>query len=471
VTMIVYGCKKVVDNSAPSIQSITSYPITSNSIRLRAGDHVTISVTATDPNKDNLLYSWEADGGSFVGETNRASIIWESPVVLSEETYEITANVTDGEATSSKDISIYVNGVYLCNLNGYVYYAGTTIPVTGVQISVNKSSATTDDEGYYEINDIPAGNQILTGTKEGFDTFSTSLEFLGGTKDLNLEMTSATYTHNLFGNITSKSNGAGIPNCRVAVINPDGTESQLFTYTSSSGYYQIPTVPQGNRNLKITEKCYFKTQVLIANSDYQYNAEFETEVTDPRDGRTYTVVEIGGKVWMAENLNYGDRIDGSEEQTDNQIVEKYCYNNNEHNCNIYGGLYQWMEMLQYDNTQGTQGICMDGWHLPTENEWTALAEYLGGIKIAGSKLKEAGTIHWEAPNRGATNESGFSALPGGDRNYFGSFDNEGESGKFWSSTEFNNLYASGWQLYYLDLDLSYVYDGKENGRSVRCVRD
>lgn len=473
--MIIYGCKKDDEpqNSPPTIQSITSTPNTSSSNRLPAGEQVTISVTATDADKDNLSYSWAANGGNFIGETNSTTVTWESPVTSSDETFKITATVSDGAATSSKDISIYIDGVTLVSLEGYAYYASTTIPVSGVQLTVNNSSATTGGDGYYEINNIPEGNQILTASKEGYDNVSTNVELSSGTNDFNVEMTSASYTHNLFGNITSKSNGSGISNCRVAVLNPDGTESQLFTYTSSSGYYQIPTVPQGNRNLRITEKCYFETQIFMANSDYQYDAEFETEVTDPRDGKTYTVVEIGGKEWMAENLNYGERIDGNDEQTDNQIVEKYCYNDNVSNCNTYGGLYQWDEMMQYDNTHGIQGICMNGWHLPTDDEWTALVEYLGGDDIAGGKLKEKGTTHWDSPNTGATNESGFSALPSGYRKYNGYFDERGEYGYFWSSTIYGNgLGAWGRYLHSSNSKVKHNGNGaKEKGYSVRCVKD
>lgn len=472
IAMIVYSCKKEDEsNSPPTIQSITSIPNTSSSNRLPAGDQVTISVTATDPDQDNLSYSWEADGGSFIGETDKSSVTWESPIISSDETFKVSVIVSDGEATSTKDISIYVEGVTLCKLKGYAFYASTTIPVSDVQITVNSKSSTTGEDGYYEINDIPVGNQLLTASKEGYDSLTTNIELNSGTNEFNVEMTSASYTHNLFGYITSKTNGSGISDCKISVLNPDGTESQLFAYTSSSGYYQILTVPQGNRTLRLTEKCYFETQIFMANSNYQFDAEFETELTDPRDGKIYDVVEIGGKAWMAENLNYGQRIDGFFNQEDNQNSEKYCYEDIESNCNTYGGLYQWNEMMQYNTTPGIQGICPEGWHLPTDDEWTSLVDYIGGGDIAGGKLKEKGTTHWDSPNTGATNESGFLALPGGECVDFGNFYFLGTHAYFWSSTEYNNPDAWIWTMNYNSLEAFHVYGDEDSGFSVRCVRD
>jgi uncharacterized protein (TIGR02145 family) len=199
------------------------------------------------------------------------------------------------------------------------------------------------------------------------------------------------------------------------------------------------------------------------------------------DGNNYTTVQIGmGKsvmqTWMAENLNVGTRINGPQAQTDNGIIEKYCSNNDEANCAIYGGLYQWDEMMQYVTNQGAKGICPTGWHLPTDGEWTTLAATLGGDGIAGGKMKSTGTIEagtslWHAPNTAATNESGFTALPGGGRDGNGSFGTLGWYGDWWTSTEGNSILA--WDRY-IDYDYSIVFRSnfqKSNGSSVRCVLD
>ena len=132
-------------------------------------------------------------------------------------------------------------------------------------------------------------------------------------------------------------------------------------------------------------------------------------------GQTYSSVEIDDQCWMAENLNIGTRIDGDTDQTNNSTIEKYCYDDDTDNCDTYGGLYQWDEMMQYVTTEGTQGICPAGWHLPTDAEWTTLTNFLGGESVAGGKMKEEGLDHWQTPNTGATNSSGFTGLPGGFR--------------------------------------------------------
>ncbi|MEI7727249.1 MAG: FISUMP domain-containing protein, partial [Bacteroidota bacterium] len=135
-------------------------------------------------------------------------------------------------------------------------------------------------------------------------------------------------------------------------------------------------------------------------------------VTDSRDNKVYNTVMIGTKCWFAQNLNVGTMlIAWQTQQTNNSILEKFCFGDQEPNCDIYGGLYQWNEMMQYDTIPGMQGICPTGWHLPAQTEWSALLTLLGGDYWAGVKMKEAGTLHWISPNTGATNESGFTALP------------------------------------------------------------
>jgi uncharacterized protein (TIGR02145 family) len=194
-------------------------------------------------------------------------------------------------------------------------------------------------------------------------------------------------------------------------------------------------------------------------------------ITDARDGQFYSTVEIGTQCWMAENLNVGARINGSIDQTNNSTMEKYCYDDNESNCNTYGGLYQWDEMMQYVITEGVQGICSAGWHLPTDAEWTVLTTFLGGEDIAGGKMKETGTAHWISPNTSATNSSGFTALSGGKRNTNGTLSLMGYYGYFWSSTEVFTTSVWYRNLYYLNDNAGRADYTKDYGLSVRCLRD
>jgi uncharacterized protein (TIGR02145 family) len=202
---------------------------------------------------------------------------------------------------------------------------------------------------------------------------------------------------------------------------------------------------------------------------------------DSRDGISYETVQIGDHCWMAENLNIGTRIDGSNNQIDNGIIEKYCYNNAEANCDVYGGLYQWDEMMQYIITAGVQGICPEGWHLPTDAEWCTLEQEVDPTITCssigwrgldgGGKLKETGTTHWNGPNTGATNSSGFTALPGGSRYTDGSFIYLGYNGLCWSSSKSDASDGLGRHLDYDNAQVRrYNYD-KSRGFSVRCLKD
>ncbi len=162
---------------------------------------------------------------------------------------------------------------------------------------------------------------------------------------------------------------------------------------------------------------------------------------------------------------------------DDNTSDAYCFYNNDNNTD-YGSLYTYAAAIgdnwANDNTEG-QGVCPDGWHLPTDTEWTELINYLGGESVAGGKMKESGTTHWNSPNIGATNESGFSALPGGYRRII---DN---SGAFlgasyyceWCGVDTEGSGASAWQLtlhsYDAEADIFYFY--KSSGFSVRCIRD
>ncbi|MCK5148368.1 T9SS type A sorting domain-containing protein [bacterium] len=191
------------------------------------------------------------------------------------------------------------------------------------------------------------------------------------------------------------------------------------------------------------------------------------------DGNVYRTVKIGDQWWLAENLKVihyrnGDDIPNVTDNTEwqNLTTGAYCnYDNDLNNVVTYGRLYNWYAV---DNSRN---IAPEAWHVPTDAEWTTLTTYLGE-NLAGGKMKEIGTTHWSSPNTGATNESGFSALPGGARNYYGIFEHIGSTtADFWSSTE-----SSSYGAWYRNLDYNYsdVYRTsyvKEGGFSVRLIRD
>jgi len=192
---------------------------------------------------------------------------------------------------------------------------------------------------------------------------------------------------------------------------------------------------------------------------------------DPRDGKYYQTVQIGTQCWFAENLNVGTGINGTSNQLDNGVIEKFCYENSDANCEEYGGLYQWGEAVQYDTIEGTQGICPIGWHIPDTTEWKTVIAFLGGLFHAGGKMKEIGTTHWKDPNEGATNESGFTALGAGHRSTSGGFGALLEVALFWSSSKITLLRSGRTFLHYSTKHAILGDTWDTNGFSVRCIKN
>jgi uncharacterized protein (TIGR02145 family) len=192
-------------------------------------------------------------------------------------------------------------------------------------------------------------------------------------------------------------------------------------------------------------------------------------------GYTYATVVLGnGQEWMAENLRTttyanGDpipNITAGNEWSGLTIGAWAHYQNNTSFQNPYGKLYNWYAVAD------PRKVCPTGWHMPTDSEWTVLTDYLGGESVAGGKMKSTGTQYWNSPNAGATNESGFSGLPGGYRDFDGGYFNLlGDLGFWWSTSEIDQLRAWGRTL---RVDNAIVERGpqlKKFGLSVRCVRD
>jgi len=187
---------------------------------------------------------------------------------------------------------------------------------------------------------------------------------------------------------------------------------------------------------------------------------------DPRDGNTYNTVQIGNQCWMSENLNYDQNTFGND----------WCYVNNSSNCDTYGRLYDWAAVMQgasssNSNPSGVQGVCPTGWHMPSDAEWDQLVSYVGNSGHSGAEgtaLKS--TSGWNSGGNG-TDNFGFTGLPGGIRDYDGTFGGIGTYGAWVSSTEHSSTYA--WTRY---LSSSFGLVGKQNylkqsSFSVRCLRD
>jgi uncharacterized protein (TIGR02145 family) len=191
------------------------------------------------------------------------------------------------------------------------------------------------------------------------------------------------------------------------------------------------------------------------------------------DGNSYKTIVIGDQCWMAENLKVTHYRNGDPlpNVTDNSSwlslsTGAYCnYDNDEGHIGVYGRLYNWYAV------DDSRNIAPEGWHAPTDTEWRILVDYLGGGMVAGGKMKDTGTVYWDSPNTGATNESGFTALPGGLRYDGGTYNGMGGSALFWSSTEWDDYTAWGLQLYYYHSVAAHIDKLEQYGFSVRCVKD
>lgn len=198
------------------------------------------------------------------------------------------------------------------------------------------------------------------------------------------------------------------------------------------------------------------------------------------DNNKYKTVKIGTQIWMSEDLKTTRYNDGTAipivtnyDSWADLTTAAYCwYNNDSTNKEVYGALYNWYAV-------NTNKLCPEGWHVPTDEEWNELMTSFGELGFVGGTLKEAGTTHWRNPNTGATNESGFTALPGGYRSYNGTFNLLRAYGYWWSSTE-----SSWWKstkglpsivfhrnMQYDNAELIRYVSEKSNGFCVRCIMD
>lgn len=196
--------------------------------------------------------------------------------------------------------------------------------------------------------------------------------------------------------------------------------------------------------------------------EIKLNLEYGT-VTDI-DGNVYKTVKIGNQWWMAENLKVTKDPSG-------KIIENFCYNNDESNADILGRLYSWDVAMNKSKTPGAQGIAPNGWHIPTAKDWDTLVSTLGGYSVAGGHLKATVGGFWLAPNTGATNMSGFTAIAAGEIDR-GKHWQYGESAVFWSSNETdqdNAVYV------YLDYDKKRItktsFFKNVMKYSIRCIKN
>ena len=269
-------------------------------------------------------------------------------------------------------------------------------------------------------------------------------------------------------------------------------------YANSSGNAQAATpnlasvlaVNNGANNLQIKNlsdpsdaqdavtKSYIDAQLQtqVAQLQAQINA-LQNAIGAPLPN-----VTIGTQIWSSTNLDVTTYRDGTPipqvtdpSQWQNLTTGAWCYYNNDPaNGTIYGKLYNWYAVAGIHDTDSSTPnkiLAPQGWHVPSDTEWTTLTTFLGGESVAGGKMKATGTSLWLPPNTEATNSSGFTGLPGGYRYYFGSFDGIGGFGNWWSSSEDDTTNAWVRNLSYNSGYAGRYGGNKRYGFSVRCLRD
>ncbi len=273
-------------------------------------------------------------------------------------------------------------------------------------------------------------------------------------------------------------------------------------YANTAGNSQVATpnlasvltVNNGANNLQIKDlqnptdaqdavtKSYLETQI----------ATLQLQITALQNANVAPLpsVTIGTQIWSSTNLDVTTYRDGTPipQVTDptqwaNLTTGAWCYYNNDSANNAtYGKLYNWYavagihDAASLNNPSLRKQLAPQGWHIPSDAEWTILTDFLGGESVAGGKMKSTGTNQastglWESPNTAATNESGFTGLPSGGRNTDGVFNNIGLRGFWWSSSEFNTTNALGRALSYSLGNANGVGNNNDVGYSVRCLRD
>jgi uncharacterized protein (TIGR02145 family) len=315
-------------------------------------------------------------------------------------------------------------------------------------------------------------NATITGLECGSVTSTGTL--VAGKGSNNVFMT-ISYTGGNAGNYAGVSfNSEGVSGLKAVLspgklVNGNGTLTFSITGTPAS-------VGTATFNITINGKSCTLTKSV--NDPSQPNNGYAENITDI-DGNTYKTVIIGTQHWMAQNLNsskYSDgtpipRInDGSEWL--NAKTPAWCYYNNDPSYGeVYGKLYNGYAVSPKSN--GGKNVCPTGWHVASDLDWSTMVQYLGGMDVAGDKLKEDGDSHWNIPNSEATNSSLFTALPGGNRRDwgYGDFENITEHGFWFSSTEMTSSTLWRWQMYKNDIKAYRASYSKTAGFSVRCIKD
>nr|NQU91347.1 hypothetical protein [Bacteroidota bacterium] len=378
-------------------------------------------------------------------------------------------------ATSLTDADNKLDAQAKCNADGVTANTtniGTNTGKFGTAGTVEASKAVVVDasRNITNFNNIQADGTITSGN-------SITIDGTGATQG------SITESHGKisFGDETLVTTG----NVGIGTSSPDATA--ILDLSSSAKGFLPPRLTSKQINAIVLPAEGLTVYNTTVRAIWWYNGT-EWEMSKSKDGEscgdvtysghTYHSVIIGKQCWMTENLNVGTMIDVSYSQTMNSTIEKYCYSGVELICDVYGGLYQFGEMMQYSYTEGAQGICPTGWHVPSDDEWKQMEMALGMSQLSADETGPRGTDEGKKMkstsgwynNGNGTNSSGFNALPGG-LTYNELFSNMASEGYWWSSSRRLDWQPWTRSLSYFDNKVDRDYANTLIGFSVRCLKN
>ena len=469
VMTIICSCDK---NHPPVISGITCAPQARS-----AGTLFTLAAKASDEDGDALQYRWSADGGLFTDSVNQKQTAWRSPVDGNGKTYTIKATVSDGNLESTLDYPIQLSAPVFGSVSGFACFSNCTIPVSGVEITLDDQSAVTDSAGYFFLRDIPVGSYALKAVKPNFSQVNLTVNILQFvTLKVTVPMISVLNTSKVSG-VVRAQDSLPVGGATVTMLNPDQTESKLTTTTNAAGFYRLWYVPDGQRKIIVrkaqTEEFGFEEVSLnltVTGPEYPLNIEMRHYnllgiFTDLRDNHQYGFKIMGSQTWMTENLAWLPRVSPSKDGTDyNSYYYVYAFEGSSltdarsgTNYTTFGALYNWT---------AAQEACPLGWHLPSDMEWKIFENYLGAD--AGFRLKSI--FGWTNHGNG-NNSSGFNVLPAGERIQNIGFTGLGNLAQFWSTTTLLGHGAWTRALHYDDHVVYRFATSLNSGLSVRCLKD
>jgi len=233
-----------------------------------------------------------------------------------------------------------------------------------------------------------------------------------------------------------------------------GVDPLTGVFTPSSTGVGTKTITYSYTN--VSSCSALMTKNIIVQAAPVFNCG--SNLTDIRDNKVYPTVRIGAQCWMQKNLDYGTSIQGNTGQTDNCINEKYCYGDNPANCNLYGGLYQWDELMAYTNSLAAQGLCPPGWHVPTQSDWLTLFNSSLGQGLAAKPLQDSVF-------------NGFRAIAGGFEYSNFTWKYQGFASIYWTSNPYGSIKALSHSMNQVNFSVADYYSNRSNAFAVRCLKD